>query len=174
MNTSRKLLLAGVAAISTTAATSSAFAQSSASATATASVTVFQPISLAATSQLAFGKVTKPSSGTQSFVIAAANAATSITGSGSGGTFVPGFTQTRAVFRATGEGGQAVTFTVPATVSMGGLTLTTTNTGTTGSLSGSIGSAGTLDLGVGGSIDIAANTVSAAYSGNIVVSVAYN
>jgi hypothetical protein len=55
------------------------------------------------------------------------------------------------------------------------LVVTTTNpTGATGLLSGSIGSTGSLTLGVGGSFNLTTATVSGAYTGNFVVTVAYN
>jgi len=174
MTSCRKILLVGVTAISAMAAASSALAQSSASATASGSVTVFGTLALVSQSNLSFGSVLKPSAGSRTFTIDPTTGAGSISGGGTGGSYASGSSQTRAVFRATGEGGQAITFTVPATVSLGTLTLTTSNTGTGASLSGSLGGSGTADLGVGGSVDISNSTASDTYNGNIVVSVAYN
>ena len=109
MNTSRKLLLAGVAAISTTAVASSAFAQASASASASASATIIKPITLTKVDDLAFGTV----------VSNVTNAGTAVIGVGSDTptltnlTALSSGTPKRAKFTLTGETGQAYTVTLP-------------------------------------------------------------
>ena len=84
-----------------------------------------------------------------------------------------------ASFTVSGEGAQHFSIQVPGSFNMTAgtntLVVTTSNpTGATGLLSGSIGSTGSLVLGVGGSFPLATNTASGAYSGTFQVTVAYN
>ncbi|MFC3070195.1 DUF4402 domain-containing protein [Phenylobacterium soli] len=172
MNTSRKLLLAGAAAISTTAVAHSAFAQASATASASASVTVIQPITVTKTADLAFGRVIRPSTGTTTYTVAAADGAP--TTSGGDGIFTSGNgSPTRAVFTVHGEGGQAFNITTPASATAGDVTVTLTATDSTGALDGSLGNTGTATFGVGGSITLTNASTTGTKSGNFTVTVAY-
>jgi hypothetical protein len=137
--------------------------------------TVLRGLSISKTSDLVFGSVIKPPNGSGTVAINAVSGARTFTG-GAAGVATP--TPTRAAFNVTGEGGQAISVTVPATFQMTGpqpITVTTSNSAS-GSpvLSGSLGSGGSYTLGVGGSAPIAANTPDGSYTGNFTVTVAYN
>jgi hypothetical protein len=165
-----KLALA-VAAVSAIAAP--AMAQSSATQSTTASATIVQPITLAKDSDLAFGTVVKPTSGTNTITID--ETAGTRTKSGGGDAALATSTTSRAAFTVGGESGQTFSITVPSTATMtrsGGsetLTVNLVKTGTSGTLSG-----GAATFGVGGNFDVASTTVSGAYSGAFNVTVAYN
>jgi len=136
---------------------------------------VIRSIAISKTSDLIFGRVTKPPAGAGAVTVDAATGALTATG-GAFGTAPP--TPARAAFNVSGEGGQAFTVTVPATFLMTGpqtLTVTTTNTAT-GSpiLSSSPGTTGSYAFGVGGSLPVSNTTSDGAYSGNFTVTVAYN
>ena len=152
-----------------------AYAQNSASATATGSATIIQSISITKTADLGFGTIVKPSSGTSSIIVSNAGVRSV---SGGNATFANANGVSAASFTVNGEGGSAISVTVPATFAMNAgtnsLVVTTTNTGTTGNLSGAIGAAGSFVVGVGGSFPLTSSTASGAYSGNLVVNVAYN
>ncbi len=173
--------LLAIAAIAVSGVSSAALAQASSSQTTTSTGTIFQPIVLAKNTDLSFGTVVRPAAGSGTVVIAAADGARSLTGSGAlitgpGSQSAPG----RATYGVTGEGGQAFSITVPANFNMtrsGGaetLAVTLTSTATTGTLSGALGSSGTLAFGVGGSIPIANTTATGAYTGTFQVTVQYN
>jgi hypothetical protein len=135
---------------------------------------IIRSIAIAKTSDLVFGRVAKPTTGPGTVTIdPTSGARTTI---GAQGLDTP--TPTRAAFNVTGEGGQAFTVTIPATVLMTGpqpMTVTTTSS-ISGSpiLSGSIGSLGSFTFGVGGSASVDATTPNGAYSGSFTVTVAYN
>ncbi|THD81008.1 MAG: DUF4402 domain-containing protein [Phenylobacterium sp.] len=185
MNTSRKLLLAGAAAISLTAMASSAFAQASATGTGTASAAVIQPLTIADTTDLAFGRVTT----------SAASGTVTVSATGtrgfSGGVTLAGGTATNGLFTANGEPNQAVTVTlVSGALTLHGTTsATNTLTGTvastvatTGGASTTLGAAGTgtgatfgnLLIPISGALTIPANAASDSYTGTYQVTVAYN
>jgi hypothetical protein len=137
--------------------------------------TVIRGLSISKTSDLVFGTVAKPSSGSGTVAIDAVSGARTLTG-GAVGLGSP--TPTRAAFSVTGEGGQTISVTVPASFQMTGpqpITVTTTNSAT-GSLvlSGALGSAGSYAFGVGGSAPVAFNTPDGNYTGSFTVTVAYN
>lgn len=136
---------------------------------------IIRGITIAKTSDLAFGSVAKPTSGLGSVTIDATTGVRTTTG-GAVGMASP--TPTRAAFNVTGEGGQAFSITIPATFQMTGpqaMTVTTSNSAS-GSpfLSGSLGSQGVFAFGVGGTAPINASTLSGDYTGNFTVTVAYN
>jgi hypothetical protein len=88
-------------------------------------------------------------------------------------------TPARAGFTVSGEGGQAISVSVPAsfTLSNGGagsLTITTSNTATSPILSNSLGAAGTYAFYVGGGFSVSSTTPVGSYSGTYLVTVAYN
>ena len=172
MNTSRKLLLAGAAVIATTAAASSALAQASATTSATASVTIFQPITITKTADLSFGRVIRPSTGTTIYTVSEATGATSVSG-GDGIFTTGGGTPTRAAFTVNGEGGQAFNITSDASVTNGGVTINLVKSAATGTLSGTIGSAGSATFGVGGNVTLTNASATGVKSGTFNVTVSY-
>lgn len=153
-----------------------AHAQAVSSATATSSATLLRPVALSSSTNLAFGRIVLPSSGTGAVSIG--TAADSVTASG-GAVALSGGSPSRATFSISGEGGQAVTVTVPATVTMSGpssstlvVTLASSVSGST-NLSGALGAAGSATFYVGGSFAPTATTTTGAYSGTFTVTVAY-
>lgn len=168
-----------VAAVVATTSAAPAFAQSAASATqqTTGSAEIIRPVTLTKSTDLAFGRIVRPSTGSSLVTIDATSGAASI--SGSDGVLLSG-TKSRAAFVIGGEGSQAYTVTVPASFSMtqaagaNPITVNLTSTATTGSLSGALGSASTSSFGVGGNFSVSATTVTGAYSGTFDVTVVYN
>lgn len=153
-----------------------AFAQASDSATATGSTTIIRPVTIANTAGLAFGRIVKPSSGTGT--VAIADSADTVT-AGNGAVALSGLATSRAKFTIDGEGGQAVSITVPATFDLinGASNLTVTldpDLTASETLSGTLGAAGTLSLNIGGSFSVPDATTTGAYSGSFPVTVAYN
>ncbi len=135
---------------------------------------VFRGIALSKTSDLAFGTVSRPSSGAGAVTIDPATGARTT----SGPVVAVSSTTSRAGFLVTGEGGQAFSITVPATFAMSGpqtLTVTTASSAAASPvLSGALGSAGTYAFGVGGSVSLDASTLAGSYTGSFTVTVAYN
>ena len=168
-------LLAATATLALVGIAAPAMAQSSASADGTGSITVIRPIQVANTANLAFGTVIRPATGSGSVTISPAGVP-SVTGV----TLAPtSGARNAAAFTVTGEGGQAVSVTVPATFSMTGpasstLLVTTANTVSSPTLSNALGASGTLQVLVGGTVPIEASTTTGAYSGTFTVSAAYN
>jgi hypothetical protein len=136
---------------------------------------VFRGLAITKTSDLVFGSVARPPTGSGSVMIDPATGARSTAGS------VVGFTlptPSQAVFNVTGEGGQAFSISVPATIAMSGpqaMVVTTTNSASTSPvLSGSIGAQGAYGFGVGGVAPIDSSTQVGAYTGSFTVTVSYN
>lgn len=157
------------------AAAEPAYAQS-ATASASSSATLLRPVALSATANLAFGRIVLPSSGTGSVSIA--NSADTVSASG-GAVALAGGSPSRAAFSVSGEGGQAISVSVPATVTMTGpssstmvVTLSSSVASST-NLSGSLGAAGSATFYVGGSFAPTSTTTTGAYSGTFTVTVAY-
>lgn len=161
---------------------SMAHAQASASQTASGSATIFRPITLAKNSDLRFGTIVRPASGSDTVTIAAngsrslsTNNAVALT---SGSHVAPG----AATYTVSGEGGQAFSISTPATFNMtrsGGsetITITLAASATSGTLTGTLGAAssGTASFSIGGSMPVSTTTVSGAYSGSFITTVAYN
>lgn len=175
---SNRYLIAAAAAL-VAAVASPVLAQSSASTTGTGSITIIRPITIAKTADLAFGTVVRPATGAGTAVVSAAGARTV-----TGGVVAlsSGATPAAAAFTVSGEGGQSISVTIPATFSMvngpDSLTVTTSNnlTGSAAAqtLSNALGGAGTLGFTVGGSVPIASTTTTGLYSGSFTVSAAYN
>ena len=155
-----------------------ALAQNSASQSTTGSVRIIQPIQLAKSTDLAFGSVVKPNSGTNTVAIDATSGSRALTGGGDAA-LAPS-TSGRATYTVTGEGGQTFSISTPTTFDMqrqGGsetITVTLTQSAATGTLTGSLGNSGTATFGVGGSFPVAASTASGSYTGSFDVTVAYN
>ena len=178
MNVSyRRQLMASTLLMGLTFAATPALAQSNTSSTsASSSITVYQPISIVKDSDLAFGRVVRPSSGTGSVTIANNGARTPAGG-------VVGLTSTTsaASFTVTGEGASSVAISIPATFSMNNgtasLIVTTSNDLAAPAatiLSGLLGGTGMKLFNVGGSVPIADTTVSGAYTGSFTVTATYN
>ncbi|MCR5878720.1 DUF4402 domain-containing protein [Phenylobacterium sp. J367] len=181
MKSLRKLAISAAGALALSAAATGALAQASSTQTTTSTATIFQPIQLAKNSDLSFGTVVRPISGSGTVSIASSDGQRTSTGGVALLTNGPNATAGRATYTVTGEGGQTFNINIPANFSMtrtGGsetilvtLALSVTNPQT---LSSSLGNTGNLNFGVGGSIPVANNTQSGAYSGTFNVVVSYN
>jgi len=142
----------------------------------TALASVLRPITVSNSAPLAFGRIVRPSSGNSTVAIAAATGTRTVTGSAIAlGTPSP----TRATYSIAGEGGQAVSLSIPASLQMTGpgtaLTVSLTSTASGAQvLGGALGSAGSLAFTVGGSFTVSNTTVTGAYQGSYAVSVQYN
>lgn len=153
-------------------------AQSSATQSTTGSVTIVQSLQLAKNTDLAFGSVVRPTSGTNTVAIDAASGARAMTGGGDAA-LAPS-TSGRATYTVTGEGGQTFSISTPTSFDMqrqGGsdtVTVALAQSAATGTLNGALGATGTATFGVGGSFDVSSTTASGAYSGTFDVTVAYN
>jgi hypothetical protein len=147
------------------------------STTGLAVANVFRPIALSGASNLAFGKIVRPRSGTGTVAVNATTGARTVTGTGVLGLNSPA--PSRAAYSVSGEGGQLFSLSVPASFSMTGpgpaltVTLTSTASGSQ-TLSSAVGSAGTFSFGVGGSFPISSTTTTGAYTGSYGVTVQYN
>jgi hypothetical protein len=128
---------------------------------------------------MAFGTIVRPTSGTGSVVLTAAEStARSTTG---GAVALASTTATSAEFTLNGEGAQLVSVVIPSEFNMtsGGNTLkvTTSNDLTNAgsvALDGSLGGAGSRVFYVGGSIPIANDTGTGTYNGSFTVTASYN
>lgn len=147
-----------------------------ATANATSSATLLRPVSISANSNLSFGRIVLPSSGTG--VVTVGTGSDTVVAS-SGAAALTGATTSRAAFSISGEGGQAVSVSVPSTVVMTNpssasitVTLTSSVAGST-TLSGTLGAAGSASFFVGGSFNASSTTSTGAYSGTFTVTVAY-
>lgn len=137
---------------------------------------VIRPISIAKTQDLQFGSVTRPSSGSGSITLTPGGVA-SVTGTNV--RRFPSPAATAAQFNVSGEGGQAVTVSVPTTMTLSGsagsVTATLTNTGGGAQvLSGATGSAGSVQVNVGGSVPLSGTSALGTFTGTLTVTVQYN
>ena len=165
-------------ALAIAAAASQASAQNSATQSTTGTGTILQPITLTKDSDLAFGSIVRPSSGSNTVTINQTTGTRTLSGGGNGALVTS--TTSRATFTVDGEGASTFSITVPANFNMtrvsGSETLavTLTATGASGTLSGSAGSAGSATFGVGGAFPLDNTTVTGAYTGTFNTTVAYN
>jgi hypothetical protein len=164
-----------VAALAVGAGAVPALAQSS-SVTTNGTTTIVEPVTIAQNSALSFGTIVRPISGSGTVTIGTGADTVSTTG----GAIALSGTTSRARYTLTGEGGQIVSITMPASFNMSrsgatdlAVTLTRSPAGNA-TLSGTAGSTGTAALDIGGSFPISSTTVTGAYSGSFTVSVAYN
>lgn len=183
MGQARKFFIAAVAASIAAALGSTAHAQASASAQTNSTVTVFRPITLTKNTDLSFGTVVRPLTGSGTVAINKDDGTRTLNGSGAllnTGNPSSQASAGRATYTVNGEGGQTFSITVPSTFDM-----TRTNgsetiqvvlvpSATTGQLSNALGQAGTATFGVGGSIVIDTSSAGGAYSGSFTTTVAYN
>lgn len=161
------------------AAVSSPVLAQTASTTGTGSITLIRPIAITKTSDMKFGTVARPTSGSGTVVLTAAGVR-SVTGGVAA--LASGDTPVAAAFTVAGEGGQSVSVTIPATFTMtsgsDSLTVTTSNnlagSASAQTLSNALGAAGSLAFAVGGSVPISSTQATGLYSGSFTVSAAYN
>ncbi len=150
----------------------------SSTATGSATANVFRAITISKTADMAFGKIVRPSTGSGTVSLTAAGVRT-VTGTG---TFaLPSPSPTAAAFSVNGEGGQAITVSIPTSFPMisgaNSLTVTTASTGGgVQTLNNSLGNGGTppTAITVGGSFPFSSTTPTGTYSGTISVTVQYN
>lgn len=162
-----KILLGAVAV---SAIATSAFAQASDSDSAAVGITVLQPITVSKKADLQFGRVIR---GAGTVTVSAAGTRT--VGAGLSAPPTTG-TISRAQFEVKAEGGQALTWTIPSTVTLDGpasSTLTVNTLSTTPTTAGTLGAEQVYTLNVGGEITLAADTTTGAYAGTMEVTVAY-
>ena len=145
----------------------------------TLTATVFNPIAVGVTSNMNFGVLYRPTTGSGTVILSTSGAVTTSAGIAKGsGTSAAGFS-------ITGEGAQAFSLNVPASFTMAAgtsnsLTVTTTtsfsstSTLTSQHFSGALGATGSFPFSVGGSFPFGSTTPTGAYVGNLVVSVNYN
>ncbi|MCR5875190.1 DUF4402 domain-containing protein [Phenylobacterium sp. J426] len=167
------------AAVALSLAAAPALAQTSSSTSVTGTMNVTQPLQLSKTTDLTFGTIMRPSSGSGNVIIDATTGVRTVTGNATGVTGGANATPTRAAFTVTGEGNMNITVTVPGSMTMtrGGLDPITVSLNSTmggGQLSGPSGSTGTASFGVGGQLSLSSSTPTGAYSGTFNVTVAYN
>jgi hypothetical protein len=150
-------------------------AQAQTSTSTTASLTVIEPaLTVTKTSDLAFGSVVRPTSGSGTISIDA-NSGNVSTGGGVAVASVGG-PATRASYTIEGVPNRNIQVTLPSNFSMtrtgGTETLTVTLTSSMGG--GQIGSGGSVNVHVGGQVVLSSSTVAGAYTGNFSMTVAYN
>jgi hypothetical protein len=126
------------------------------------------------TSDLAFGRIVRPSSGSSTVAIDADTGVRSIDGNGVllSGSF------SRAAYSVEGEGGQTVSLSLSPLVLAGPedsdpITVTLAKSDDTAVLSGSLGGDGSASFQVGGSFAVTSTTATGAYSGTFTATVAY-
>jgi hypothetical protein len=169
--------LAAGAALLASLASTPALAQASATQSTTGTTTIVRAITLAKNSDLAFGRVVRPSSGTSTVTINEGTGNRTLSG---GDGVLLSSTVSRATYTVGGEGAQGFDINVPSSFSMtrsGGTETITVNlakTATSDTLSGTLAAAGSATFGVGGNFDVASSTVPGAYSGTFNVTVQYN
>ncbi len=169
------LVQSAIAATALSLIAGSAFAQvNTSSVTTNGSATLVQPIKLTQAGSLAFGALVRPETGAGNVTIS-----TSGTRSVDGGVVaLAAPAVSHPVYTVAGEGGQAITATVPASFNLVNgatiipVTLSTTTLPT--ALDGTLGGAGAATFAVGGTFPIAATSPTGAYTGSFAVTVAYN
>lgn len=153
-----------------------ALAQDSASAPGTA--TVVDQFAVTKDTDLLFGTIVLPSSGSNNVVISEIDGARTLTGAGNAA-FVGGGNG-RATFTVEGDGGAGFSIDVPANFLLernGGaetILVALTGSAASGTTSGSPGNPGSASFGVGGSLPIGTTTVAGFYEGSFVVTVDSN
>jgi len=149
------------------------------SASGNGSLTVIQPLTVTKVADLRFGSIVRPVASTGT-VSVDATGARNVTGDVEA--LAIGDTPQAARFTIAGEGGHAVSVTIPSsfvlTNGAQSITVATVNNLagalSAQTLSGTAGSAGALDVSVGGSVAITATTAAGLYTGSFTVSTAYN
>jgi len=170
-----KLAYRAVLGVVSLATAGAAMAQATNTATADASITITRGITVTKNADLAFGRCVQPTvAGT--VAVAAATGARTTTNV----TCPTQYSDTvaAAAFTVNGEGGAAITVTVPPDVTMnngGDSILVTLAAGTLPtSLSGTAGAPGSATFNVGGSAALGAAQAAGPYTGTFMVTAAYN
>jgi hypothetical protein len=181
MTNIRNLTLGLTGAVLAAVTATGAHAQATSSQTTTSTATIFQPINLAKNTDLSFGTIVRPVSGSGTVLISNTDGQRTMTGAVALLANGPNAAASRATYTVTGEGGQSFNVNIPTSFNMtrtGGSEqiLVTLNMSVTNPqlLSGTLGNTGNLTFGVGGSIPVANTTASGAYTGTFNVVVAYN
>jgi hypothetical protein len=143
--------------------------------TANGSVTIIRPLTITKDTDLVFGRVVQPRTGTGT--VAIANTSNTVTAA-AGAVALAGITTSRAVFTVDGEGGQVVTVTIPSTFNLtkGSDSITVNldpDVGSTVTLSNALAAAGSAAINVGGGFNLPSTQASGAYTGTFDVTVAY-
>lgn len=170
-------LLSGAASSGFTVTIARTNGQAPVSLAGVALATAFRPLNMTLTSNLAFGTVSRPRSGSGSVAINVATGARSVTGAGVQALANP--TPSRAGYTVSGEGGQTFSIAVPTSFAMTGpggtITVTTSQSASgTQTLSGALGAAGGAAFNVGGSFPVTATTGLGTYTGTFLVTVQNN
>lgn len=170
----KTFLKSGIALAALTAFAAPALAQSSA--TTTETTTILQPVTIAQSTPLAFGRIVRPTTGTGTVTIGTSGDAVTT----SGGAVALAGTTSRARYTVSGEGAQTVSVAIPTSFNLSktgapaiAVTLTRNPAGVV-TLSNTLGSTGTAALDIGGSFSISSVTETGDYTGTFAVSVAYN
>lgn len=170
-------LLSGAASSGFTVTISRTNNQAPISLASVALATAFRPLNMTLTSNLAFGTVSRPRTGSGSVTIDAATGGRSVTGAGVQALASP--TPSRAGYTVSGEGGQTFSIAVPTSFAMtgpGGTITVTTSQSLSGiqTLTGALGVAGGAAFNVGGSFPVSATTGLGSYTGTFLVTVQNN
>ncbi|MDB5453638.1 MAG: hypothetical protein JWO33_2216 [Caulobacteraceae bacterium] len=140
-----------------------------------AAATVFRGLTITKTSDLAFGRISRPPVGSGVVAFDAATGLRTVSGDGGG---LPTPVPTLAAFTVTGEGGQIFSIAVQPTFVLAGPTPLTVITNSTvagaQTFNSALGSQGTFNFSVGGSFQIANSTSDGSYSGAFIVTADYN
>lgn len=144
--------------------------------TGTGVATVRRSLRLTKNSDLSFGRIVRPSSGTSTISVSPITGLRSVTGTAVG---LAEPAASWAYYTVDGEGGQTISVTVPPSVSMtgpgGSITVNLTSFKPAPvQLSGSGNSDGVYEFWVGGNFTLDSTAASGAYSGAFNVTVAYN
>ncbi len=171
-----RIILAGAVAFAALAPIS-ASAQSTASSSTQGSARIVQPIAITKNSDLAFGTIVRPTSGSNTVTVDQTSGTRALTGGGDA--VLVTSTTSRATYTVDGEGGQTFSISVPATFTLNGstsgtITVNLTPTATSGTLSGAVGASGTATFGVGGNFALSSTQATGNYTGSFNATVAYN
>lgn len=161
-----------------------AFAAGNTSATtANVTTTIIRPISVTKNTDLKFGTIVRPGTGSGTVGLSTTNVST-VTGTGA--ILLPSSTTSAANFTVSGEGAQVFTLVIDSTVTLantaasgGALTVTTVNDAactTSCALPGALGDVAndTKVVNVAGSFPFLSTTNTGAYDGTLNISVTYN
>lgn len=165
-----KFVKFGLAAAIVAGVATPASAQLTNSATADSSVSIIVPISITKSTDLLFGTVAKPLTGSGTVAINATSGARSVAGGVVGMTGTTG----RATFAVTGDTNRTFAATIPANFTLSNGTPADNITVTLTSDVPTALTAGAATIGVGGSFSLASAQTVGAYTGSFAVSVAYN
>jgi len=144
-----------------------------------ATVTTYRPIAFSGTPTMAFGIISKPTSGSAVVTLSTASNTVTVTGNALAAAGTPA----RASYTLTGEGGLAITVSLPSPktfvmTKIGDatktITVNLTNSTLPTALSGAAGSQGTAGFFMGGNFTVTSTTASGDYTGSYSVTAVYN